>query len=159
MCYHKRTYAMAMNKIKNAQDVLMVSTKPLTTSQNPLRTIIFMENHYLQNVLIPRYFRHNSTWMWCVSKCQSCFAWSCGVTIVLMRRAGDFDSCPIKNNWHFFVHIKHTTVYVDPWRTIRAKMLHQQSIMPVLSDWINVLLSWTEAHQNILEGSAMLLRS
>ena len=33
------------------------------TSQNPWKSIIFMENHYLKNVQIPTYFRHNSTWI------------------------------------------------------------------------------------------------
>ena len=66
------------------------------------KTIIFMENHYLQNVLIPSYFRHNSTWIWCVFGSQLCFAQSQGETNVLMWCAGDYDSCPIKNKWYFF---------------------------------------------------------
>ena len=131
----------------------------LGTSQNLWKTIIFMENHYLQNVLIPSYFSNSYREIWCVSKCQLYFARSSGETTVWMWCAGDFDSCLITNILHFFLHTKHTTVYKDPWRTIRAKMLHRRSIMTMLSDWNDVLLSWISALQNILEGSDMLLRS
>jgi hypothetical protein len=100
------------------------------TSQNPWETIILMENHYLQYVLSPRYFRHISMWIWCVSKCQLCFTQLWGKTQVLMWRWQLFN----KNKWHFFLLTRHTTIYKDPRRTIRAKMLHRQSIMMVLSD-------------------------
>ena len=54
-----------------------------------------------------------------------------------------FDSGPIKNNWHFLLHAQHTTVYKDPWITIMDKMVRCRSIVMVLSDWIDVLSSWT----------------
>jgi hypothetical protein len=132
------------------------------TSQNPWKTIIFIENHYLLNVQIPTYFNfwHNSTWFWCVSKCQLCSTFTCygkirhtrgqewngrkctvsivtsfcvavlnGLCVmcetpVLMSSANYFDSWWIKNNWHIFLHTKHTTVYRDQWKTIMAKMIH-----------------------------------
>ena len=71
----------------------------------------------------------------CMLYCTLCLVVLHGYDMVLLVCNVRLSTAGMENITDiFFLHIKHTTVYEDPWKTITDKMVLGRSIVAVLSD-------------------------